>query len=64
MADNNFGWLKFEFNRLNTSVENIRNDLQLIHVEIAKLKLKAGVWGFLAGAIPVLVMIGIYIITK
>ena len=62
--NDNLEWLQYEFKRLNTCVENIRDDLQLIHIEITKLKLKAGVWGFLAGAIPVLVMMGIYILTK
>lgn len=64
IMDNNLEWLKYEFERLNACVENIRTDIQLIHIEITKLKVKAGVWGFLAGAIPVLITIGLSILTK
>ena len=35
-----------------------------IEVEIAKLKIKAGVWGALAGAIPVAITIIVWLIVK
>jgi len=36
--------------------------LNKIEVELAQLKIRAGVWGLLAGAIPVLIMLAIIII--
>lgn len=38
-------------------LKDINSALTEIHVEIAKLQIKSGVWGFLAGAIPVIVML-------
>ena len=35
-----------------------------IHVEIGKLQVKAGVWGLLGGAIPVVIGLGIWLLTK
>ncbi len=57
-------WLKFEFERLNNCIEDLRKDVQNLSIDIAKLKIKAGVWGILGGAIPVVIMIGAWIIIQ
>lgn len=38
--------------------------LNKIDIELAKLKIKAGVWGLFAGAIPVAITIIIWLIVK
>lgn len=42
----------FQLELLTNDTEKIRNDLQLALREIDKLKIKAGLWGAVAGAIP------------
>ncbi len=37
---------------VSTDVKEIRKEIQTIQVEIAQLKVKAGIWGLAAGAIP------------
>jgi len=37
---------------ISTDVKEIHKELQTIQVEIAQLKVKAGIWGLAAGAIP------------
>ena len=41
-----------ELQRLNSCIERMEKDVTKIHSEIAVLKVKAGLWGALAGAIP------------
>jgi hypothetical protein len=41
-----------ELKRLNNCIERMEEDVGKIHSEIAVLKVKAGMWGALAGAIP------------
>lgn len=38
-------------------LEGINSELTKIHVEIAMLKVKSGMWGALAGVIPVVIFI-------
>ena len=48
-------WSKYvlkELERLNKCYQDIEADLQDIKVEIAMLKVKSGIWGAIAGAIP------------
>lgn len=44
--------------------ESLRKEVVKVQVDIATLKVKAGVWGLFGGAIPVLVAIGIYWVTR
>ena len=37
---------------VSTDVKEIRKEIQTVQVEIAQLKVKAGIWGLAAGAIP------------
>ena len=66
--DNNNGWSEWsrfvlkELERLNTCYERLDEKLDKMNNDIISLKLKAGVWGALAGAIPVLVAILIWLL--
>jgi hypothetical protein len=48
--DKQFEWLKKSHEKLQETVTQIR-------IDVEGLKVKAGVWGLLGGAIPVLIMI-------
>jgi hypothetical protein len=52
-----------ELERLNKNVKEVEKSQQKIQIEIAMLKVKSGVWGAIAGAIPATV-VAIYIIIK
>jgi len=57
MADN--GWNEWsrhvlaELERLNNCYEGMNGQLQKIHVEIAMLKVKSGMWGAFGGIITI-----------
>ena len=59
MADLTDGWVEYrklvlsEIERLTVSVEKLRDELGTIRSEIVGLKVKAGIWGLIGGAIPV-----------
>jgi hypothetical protein len=63
MPDLDNGWKEWsryvlkELERLNTSYESLRDDIVKIKQEIATLKVQAGIWGAIAGAMPVIAMI-------
>lgn len=40
-----------------SSKEELKREIDLVRVEVVKLKIKAGVWGAVAGAIPAIVYI-------
>lgn len=40
--------------------ESLRREVVKVQIDIATLKVKASLWGALAGAIPVIVGLGIY----
>jgi len=68
--DNGNGWdehRKFVVETLERHEQRL-NDIHDLQrqtlVAIATLKVKAGVWGALAGAIPVLILIAIYLFTR
>lgn len=69
MASEN-GWNEWsrhvlaELERLNGGYESINDQLRKIHIEIAMLKVKSGMWGALGGCVPVLIMALVYIMTK
>ncbi len=46
-------WMERHFEKVNDRLTDVR-------IEIAKLKVKAGIWGVIGGAVPVLIMLAIY----
>ena len=51
-------WAKYVLNELEqnkTDHQRIFDKLETVLIGIAKLKVKSGVWGFIGGAIPVLI---------
>ena len=67
--DDKNGWHEWgrhvlkELERLNDCYDDQVKLIQAMQVEIAMLKIKAGVWGLLAGAIPATIVL-IYTLTK
>ena len=64
------GWNEYsrlvisELKRLSSWCKIIDEKLAQSNIEIAKLKVKAGFWGLLGGAIPVIIGIGVYLLTR
>lgn len=57
--------LRCEIEALDQKLDRLRTDeLQRIWQEINRLEAKAGVWGALAGLIPVLLAIGLFLINR
>ena len=60
------GWVRWknyvleELKRGNRVQETILKNQTKIHIEIATLKVKSGVWGLLGGAIPVIIGLAIF----
>ena len=51
--------------KLSDKLDEIRNtDIKNMSEEIQVLKFKAGLWGALAGMIPVLISLGLYVLFK
>ena len=42
-----------ELKRLNVNYEGLQKDVRSIHVEIATLKVKSGLWGAVGALVPV-----------
>lgn len=69
-ADDSNGWVPWsqhvlaELKRLNECYEALREDVQKIQVETAQLKIRAGLTGLIGGLIPVLVMVGIRVMSN
>ena len=40
-------------------LDKIQIDMQKIHIQLATLKVKSGIWGLAAGAIPVIVTLAL-----
>ena len=51
-----------ELKSLNRNIEKVENKLDCISKDTAVLKVKAGLWGLLGGAIPIMIALGIYIL--
>lgn len=70
MAPDANGWDEWgrhvltEMERLSEGQKAMQTTLVCVQVSIAKLKIKAGVWGALAGMIPAVVMIVFWAISK
>jgi len=64
------GWDKWgnhvleELKRLNGNMDKMNADITEISKEISALKVKSGVWGFIAGAIPAILALVILLIRK
>jgi hypothetical protein len=48
-----------EIERLNAKVEDLQKKVNGICVSVAKLDVKAGFWGLVGGAIPVLIILAV-----
>ena len=48
-----------ELKRLNTSVSDLHKEVEYVKTEIAGLKVKASLWGALAGMVPVVITLAI-----
>jgi len=46
-----------ELKRLNEAQESLNKDIKNISIDIATLKVKAGVWGVLGGLVPAAIVI-------
>ena len=58
-------WSKYvlkELERLGTCYEKLERDIQDIHIEITKLKMKASAWGALAGMVPAIIVLIMWVI--
>ena len=64
------GWDKYgvfilkELERLNTNYETLRTEVSKIYPEIATLRTKAGLWGAIGAAVPVLLMLAIQLMLR
>ena len=62
MDDTN-GWEQYqklvlaELVRLNEGVEGLKRQMTQVQTQVAVLKVKSGLWGLVAGAIPVLILV-------
>jgi len=68
MESNDNGWKEYkqlvmaELKRFNSYQEKLDKKLDKIIVDIATLKVKSGIWGFLGGALPVLIIVLVWIV--
>ena len=53
-----------DLRRLSRDLDNINEKLVAIHVDIAQLKVKAGVWGLIGGLISVATIITVELVLK
>jgi hypothetical protein len=44
--------------------DTLRREVVKIQIDIATLKAKAGIWGLIGGAIPVVITIAIYLVLR
>lgn len=69
MAQDN-GWNEWskhvlaELERLNGCYDTISDSVNKIHVEIAMLKVKSGIWGAIGGFIPVCILLIFYLLNS
>lgn len=43
---------KNDFDRMYEKIDHMDNQITLLRIEVAGLKVKSGVWGFAAGVLP------------
>lgn len=44
--------------------EDLRKEVVKVQIDVATLKVKAGIWGAVGGAIPIAIGIGIWLLEK
>jgi hypothetical protein len=49
-----------ELKRLNEGQVRMENKMNKVHVDLAMLKVKSGLWGLLGASIPVIIALGIW----
>ena len=49
-------WIENHFEGLRTGISDLK-------VDVATLKVRAGIWGLFGGAIPIIIGIGVYLLT-
>lgn len=70
MADNGNGWTEYqrlvlsELERHSQALHQIEMNLKKIDVDLATLKVKAGLWGLMGGLIPVAIAVFIELLFK
>jgi len=60
-------WSKFvlkELERLNTCSKDLKQSVDKARMDIVALKVKAGFWGAVGGAIPAVIALGVWIVQK
>lgn len=57
LSDKERNWIDCHFAKM-------QEQITLVRIDIAKLKVKSGFWGLLGGAISVLITMGIYLLLK
>lgn len=50
-------WIEAHFDKL-------RHEIVKVQLDIAALKVKAGIWGVFGGLIPIVITIGVYFVTR
>jgi hypothetical protein len=45
-----------------SSASSIRDDIKTLELDVVALKVKAGIWGLIGGAIPVIIGLAVWII--
>lgn len=68
--DDDNGWHEWsrhvlaELERLNGVCELMRVDIAKVRIDIARLQVKAGVWGLIGGSIPVIIALILWMMKK
>jgi len=68
--NNTDGWTEWskhvlhELERLNSCMLHIDDEIMKISIEVAMLKVKAGIWGIVGGSIPVVIALAYKILSK
>jgi len=44
--------------------DSLREDISSLKVDVAMLKIRAGIWGLLGGAIPIAIGIGVFLVNR
>ena len=68
--DKENGWAEWsryvlkELERLNKCYENLDTKIGKLSTQITILKMKSGMWGAIAGAVPTLIVVILYLVFK
>ncbi|MBC8490464.1 MAG: hypothetical protein H8D45_30995 [Bacteroidetes bacterium] len=55
-------WVIRDLKRLSENIKEINNKLDDISKDTAMLKVKAGMWGMIGGALPVIIALAFYLL--